>query len=180
MLASQNGKLSVLMVAAKRTAVPLGPVTTDLWTYEVCSLPAPGANACPTGAGQAGLGGVRLALQPGDKLSVRLVNNLPTVPDADHIADNPYLIDNPTNLHTHGLIVEPHRAVGPSDAYGDYVFVEVTNPANKAVPPGVASVTPVHPGLDVAEGLAQYEYDIGSNHPTGVFWFPPAHAWPGA
>jgi len=151
---SEKGKLSVLMIAAKRPAVKLGPVTTDLWTYEVCKLPSPGANACPAGTSQSGLGGVRLALQTGDKLSIRLVNNLPTVPDADHVADNPYLIDNPTNLHTHGLIVEPHRAVGAADTYGDYAFVEVTNPANKAVPPGVASVTPVHPGLDVADSAA--------------------------
>ncbi len=171
--ASQDGSLSVLMIAAKRPAVRLGPVTTDLWTYEVCYLPEPGANACPAGAGQSGLGGVRLALQTGDKLSVRLVNKLPIVPDADHIIDNPYLIDNPTNLHTHGLIVEPHRAVGPKDTYGDYVFVETTNPANKALPPGVASVTPVHPGLDVAEGAVEYRYQIDAAHPAGLFWFHP-------
>ena len=171
--ASQNGELSILMIAGKRPAVQLGPVTTDLWTYEVCRLPAPNANVCPPGTGQAGLAGVRLALQPGDKLSVRLVNNLPTVPGADHIADNPYLINNPTNLHTHGLIVEPHRAVGSSDTFGDYSFVETTNPANNAVPPNVASVTPVHPGLDVAEGASQYIYNIDTTHPAGLFWFHP-------
>ena len=175
--ASQSGTLAVLMVAAKRPSVavstPLGTVTTDLWTYEVCYLPAPGANACPAGQGQSGLGGVRLALQPGDTLRVRLVNNLPTVPDADHIADNPYLINNPTNLHTHGLIVEPHRAVGPSDTYGDYVFTQVINPANQAVPPGVAAVTPVHPGLDLAQGAAEYMYSIEPTHPPGLFWFHP-------
>ena len=175
--ASQSGPLAVLMVAAKRPSVaistPLGTVTSDLWTYEVCYLPAPGANACPAGQGQSGLGGVRLALQPGDTLRVRLVNNLPIVPDADHIADNPYLINNPTNLHTHGLIVEPHRAVGPSDTYGDYVFTQVINPANQAVPPGVAAVTPVHPGLDLAQGAAEYLYDIEPTHPPGLFWFHP-------
>jgi len=56
--ASQSGTLAVLMVAAKRPSVaistPLGTVTTDLWTYEVCYLPAPGANACPAGQGQSG------------------------------------------------------------------------------------------------------------------------------
>jgi L-ascorbate oxidase len=175
--ASQNGLLSVLMVAAQRTAVPiatpLGTVTTDLWTYEVCNLPYAGANACPAGSGKSGLGGVRLQLQPGDKMKIRLVNQLPIVPDADHIADNPYLINNPTNLHTHGLIVDPHRAVGPSDTYGDYVFVQINNPANQAVPPGVASVTPVHPGLDVATGAAEYAYNIDATHPPGLFWFHP-------
>ena len=86
-------------------------------------MPAPTGSAHP-------LGGVRLQLNPGDTLKIRLVNKLPPNPDAKHIADNPLLIGNPTNLHTHGLIVEPHRAEGPNDPYGDYVFVELRNPAN--------------------------------------------------
>ncbi len=175
--ASQNGALSVLMIAAKRTAVPvstpLGTITTDLWTYEVCNLPAPGANACPAGTSHSDLGGVRLALNPGDTLRVRLVNKLPTVTDANHVADDPYLINNPTNLHTHGLIVEPHRAVGPADTFGDYVFALVTNPDNNAVPPGVAAVTPVHPGIDVVKGAAEYVYNIDATHPPGLMWFHP-------
>ena len=174
---SVNGKLSVLMIAAKRTAVPLttplGTVTTDLWTYEVCNLPTAGANACPAGTSQSGLGGVRLALQPGDELRVRLVNNLPTVTDASNIGANPYLINNPTNLHTHGLIVEPHRAVGPADTYGDYVLLQVINPANQAVPAGVKAVTPVHPGLDLVQGAAEYKYLIDATHPPGLMWFHP-------
>lgn len=176
-LSSTNGLLSVLLIAAKRPDVPietpLGTVITNLWTYEVCHLPVPGANACPAGTGRSGLGGTRLALQPGDTLRVRLVNKLPIVTDADHIADDPYLINNPTNLHTHGLIVEPHRAVGPADSFGDYVFVEVTNPANKAVPPGVAAVSPVMPGIDLAQGAAEYEYHIDATHPPGLMWYHP-------
>jgi L-ascorbate oxidase len=165
--ASQGGTLSLLMVAAARHAVPLGPVTSDLWTYEVCNLPAPGANACPPGKGQSGLGGVRLQLQPGDKLRVRLVNNLPVVTDSDHASENPSLANNPTSFHTHGLIVEPHRAVGPTDTYGDYVFLELTNPANPPV--GAAS----HPGLDIAEGVVQYQISIDATHPPGLYWFHP-------
>ena len=69
-------------------------------------MPVPSGSAHP-------LGGVRLQLNPGDTLKIRLVNKLPPNPDAKHIADNPMLIGNPTNLHTHGLIVEPHRAEGP-------------------------------------------------------------------
>lgn len=156
------------MIAGKRSRVPVGPVTTDLWTYEVCRLPAPGAIDCPSGAGQAGLGGVRLALQPGDTLRVRLVNKLPalTGQDADHIADHPALAGNPTNLHTHGLIVEPHRAVGPSDTYGDYVFLELRNPENRT-PAGT------HPGTDVVSKAVEYLYKIEGIHPTGLFWFHP-------
>ena len=132
--ASANGSLSVLMIAAERPGMSLGPVKTNLWTYEVCPLPSLTATACPAGIGQSGLGGVRLAVQPGDKLRIRLVNRLPVVSGADHIADNCYLANNPTNLHTHGMIVEPHRAVGSSDTYGDYVFLELDNPANFPCP----------------------------------------------
>ena len=171
--ASANGTLSVLMIAAKRTGVTLGPVTTNLWTYEVCRLPAPDATACPAGAGQAGLSGVRLALQPGDTLRIRLVNKLPTDTGADHIADNCYLVNNPTNLHTHGLIVEPHRAVGPSDTYGDYVFLEIDNPANTTVLPGCTPGSHVHPGSDLAQGAVNYLDKIEATHPPGLFWFHP-------
>ncbi len=164
MFASQNGSLSVLMVAAKRPGVLVGTVTTDLWTYEICRLPAPGAEACPAGAGYAGLGGVRLSLQPGDTLRVRLVNRLPAL--AQDSADHPALAGNPTNLHTHGLIVEPHRAVGPSDTYGDYVFLELRNPANPT-PAGT------HPGTDVVSNAVEYLYKIEATHPTGLFWFHP-------
>ena len=166
---SEHGSLSVLMIAAKRPNVAIGSLRTDLWTYEVCRLAQPGANACPPGTGQAGLGGVRLALQPGDTLRVRLVNKLPPLApgDADHIADHATLAGNPTNLHTHGLIVEPHRAVGPADTYGDYVFLELRNPVNP-IPPA-----PPHPGVDVATGAVEYLYKIEATHPTGLFWFHP-------
>ena len=104
-------------------------VSTTAWVYEVCPRTTPLQNACPAGSAHP-LGGVRLQLNPGDTLKIRLVNKLPPIPEAKHIADHPTLIGNPTNLHTHGLIVEPHRAEGPNDPYGDYVYMEVRNPAN--------------------------------------------------
>ena len=167
--ASKNGRLAILMIAAKRPHVTIGATTTDLWTYEVCPLPAPGAGACPAGTGQSGLGGVRLALQPGDTLTIRLVNKLPPLApeDADHIADHASLAGNPTNLHTHGLIVEPHKSVGPADPYGDYVFLEIRNGKNP-IPPGEP-----HPGIDVAKDAAEYLYTIDKTHPPGLFWFHP-------
>jgi hypothetical protein len=42
--------------------------------------------------------GVRLQLNPGDTPTIRLVNKLPPIPEAKHIADIPTLIGNPTNL----------------------------------------------------------------------------------
>lgn len=176
--ASANGSLSVLMIAAERQGLLLGPVKTNAWTYEVCPLPSATATACPAGTGQAGLGGVRLEVQPGDKLRVRLVNKLPVVLDADHIADNCYLANNPTNLHTHGMIVEPHRAVGPSDTYGDYVFLELDNPANTVqIPLPGGGKCPLagqaHPGDDLASLAANYLYVVEASHPSGLNWFHP-------
>ena len=73
--------------------------------------------------------GPTLRLRPGDELSVRLVNGL----------------NQPTNLHVHGLHVSPQ-------ADGDNVFI--------AVPPGQ--------GFD-------YRYRLPSDHPPGVYWYHPHH-----
>ncbi len=127
--ASQRGALDLVLVAGAVPTTIVSGVSANAWVYEVCPRTSPMQNACPTGSAHP-LGGVRLQLSPGDTLKIRLVNKLPPNPDAKHIADNPTLIGNPTNLHTHGLIVEPHRAEGPSDPYGDYVFLELRNPAN--------------------------------------------------
>ena len=47
----------------------------------------------------------------------------------------------------HGLVVEPHKSVGPADPYGDYVFLEIRNGKNP-IPPGEP-----HPGIDVARRM---------------------------
>lgn len=92
------------MVPAKRSAVTLGGVITDLYTFEICrtaTAPTVNDNACPS-PGYTGLSGTRLALDPGDALNIRLVNKLPAAnaPDTPHIADQPLLVNNPTNVHT--------------------------------------------------------------------------------
>ena len=172
---SQRGALDLVMVAGAVPTTITSSVTTNAWVYEVCPRTSPMQNACPTGSAHP-LGGVRLQLNPGDTLKIRLVNKLPPIPDAKHVADNPMLIGNPTNLHTHGLIVEPHRAEGPSDPYGDYVFVELRNPANP-IPsaPAMAGghAAHGHPDMDVAYGAIDYAIQIPANHPSGHFWFHP-------
>lgn len=54
-------------------------------------------------------------------------------------------LDAPTNLHTHGLVVSPEGA-------SDNVFVMID------------------PG-----GTHEYEYQLGPDHPPGVFWYHPHH-----
>ena len=130
-------------------------------------------------------------MERNDTLRIRLVNQLPAVPDAKHCPENPDLAGNPTNLHTHGLIVEPHRSTGGTDPYGDYVFVEIRNPTNptactppkpagagaQAAPPGAThghagGPGGVHPDMDVAEGAVEYAINL-VKHPPGLFWFHP-------
>jgi len=73
--------------------------------------------------------GPTLRLRPGDVLRVQLVNRL----------------DQPTNLHTHGLHVSPH-------GNGDNPFVTI------------------RPGDSF-----DYTFHIPANHPAGTFWYHPHH-----
>ena len=75
------------------------------------------------------LPGPTLVVRPGDTLAVTMTNQL----------------DDPTNLHTHGLHVSP-------EGYGDNVFRRID-----------------------AGGTAEYRYEIPLDHPPGVFWYHPHH-----
>ena len=212
-LESSHGSLRVLVVARQQRlgSLPGKPVG---WVYEVCrDGPADGPRRrCPA----AGLtreqlttcpgpedppvspyGGVRIQLEPGDDFRVRLVNCLPKV-----ARDQPYpgefrhvgaegdtlLQYNPTNLHTHGLLIEPRCATGPDDPYGDWIFVLAIDPRN-AFPPelvGRHSCQPTGPGVDRAgrghhsaswditpDGVVSYRFRIPSDHPAGLYWIHP-------
>ncbi len=71
--------------------------------------------------------GPTLHLHPGDRMKVRLINGL----------------EEPTNLHTHGLRVSP-------DDHGDNPFLTIR--------PGQAF---------------DYEFELPDDHPAGVFWYHP-------
>ena len=73
------------------------------------------------------LPGPTLLVRPGDTLAVTLANRL----------------NDPTNLHTHGLHVSP-------DGSSDNVF--------RRIDPGTT---------------AEYRYEIPRDHPPGVFWYHP-------
>lgn len=73
--------------------------------------------------------GPTLRLRPGDELAIRLVNSL----------------DEPTDLHVHGLHVSPA-------ANSDNVFV--------AVGPGESF---------------DYSYRLPPDHPPGAYWYHPHH-----
>lgn len=177
-LASENGVLDVLMVAkaAPVTTLSLSSTSTASavhptgWVYEICKRPLNGVDSCPqSGSAPNYYGGTLLKLQKGDLLKVHLVNRLPPALEAKH-ADDPgeqFLTLNPTNIHTHGLLVAPRSPSDDNPTYGDYVFVLTFNKDN-----GVPVASP-HMHSDVRMDFTDYEIKIPKDHPSGLFWFHP-------
>jgi len=167
---SVNGVLDILMEARVSTTTQLAGFQPQAWVYQVCQRSAAVNNTCPDDSHTfAPYGGVRLQLQAGDHLKIRLVNRLPPAPDdAEHANDDPgMLAANPTNLHTHGMIVEPRRAGNGDSTYGDYVYV-LGYPAGLTPP-----LYTQHPGLDYTDQPIDYDIYVPPNHPSGIFWFHP-------
>ncbi len=107
-LRSQNGVLRAELVVSQ-TEVEVAGTTARMLTYNG-SVPGP-----------------TWLVRPGDRLEVRLVNNL----------------DEPTNLHTHGLAVSP-------EGDGDNPFLSIG-----------------------AGESFDYRFELPKDHPTGVFWYHP-------
>ncbi len=180
---SDRGVLDMLIVAHEAPVAMFSPFRTTGWVYEVCARPSRG-DQCPKGSFSSNeYGGSRLQVEPGDTLRIRLVNQLPifTLPiDPDSVINPNAPMDerargrslNPTSLHTHGLLVSPHYAsprpggpwVGP---WGDNAFARVFNSANGQASPADGMMGPiVYDQID-------YQYDIPTSHPSGLFWFHP-------
>ncbi|MFZ9853947.1 MAG: multicopper oxidase domain-containing protein [Limisphaerales bacterium] len=94
---------------------------TYAWTIHT------GASSTGASSGD-GPQGPTLAVQPGDRLRIRLKNNLP---------------DQPTNLHTHGLVISP-------SGNADNVLL--------SIPPGMSNL---------------HEYEIPSDTEPGISWYHP-------
>ena len=160
-----------LLIVAKPEPVNLSPFRFTGWVYDICRRPAHGNNCPPSTVSH--YGGTRLQVEKGDKLKIRLVNQLPRAINSKHQYDPgfEYLLLNPTNLHTHGMLVSPHFPTVANPTYGDNVFVFTLNRANGPPPAG----SYLH-GLDLRYGYTDYEIDIPRSHPSGLFWFHP-HAY---
>ncbi len=164
---SSNGALD-LLITAKPKPITLDIFSPTAWVYEVCYRSVATNNTCPADSRTASeYGGMRLQLQPGDHLKIRFINQLPPAPpDAEHVQEMPEMLkDNPTNLHTHGLIVEPRQATPSNPTYGDYVYV-LSYPNGKLP-------TVQMPGLDYTDQPLDYDIYVPSNHPSGLFWIHP-------
>jgi FtsP/CotA-like multicopper oxidase with cupredoxin domain len=166
-LRGSNGVLDILMVARPDT-LPMGPFVATDWVYDICSRPMNGDLACPSSLPNL-YGGTRLQLNQGDTLKVRLVNKLPPAPEAKHRAEPgmQYLGLNPTNLHTHGMLVSAHYPTINDKTYGDNVFVLTLNSANGRPAAGQ------HIHSDVRNDVTDYRIRIPKNHPSGLYWFHP-------
>ena len=179
--ASAKGVLDLLMIAkpAPIPSVSFTPpgggavIHPTGWFYEICPRSTANGNQCPSGAATAAsYGGVRLALQQGDTLKIRLVNKLPQLDPikVTHSQDpgDGNLPLNPTNLHTHGLLVEARAPTLRDPTFGDYVFVQNFNSAN-----GTPIPQATHQHGSIKMDVVDYRIDIPANHPSGLFWFHP-------
>ena len=121
------------------------------------------ANKCPVSLraygynnNQPSYAGPTLVVKGGDKLRIRLINQLPFNPPAAPNDPLLYMKPNTTNLHTHGLHVFPGAYQDSNtQEYGDYV---VDSNSGGVVPQGDSR---------------QYVYDIPKNHPAGPFYYHP-------
>jgi L-ascorbate oxidase len=180
-LSAASSTLDVLMVA-RPAAVPAFGATTQGWVYDVCLRTSTTATSCPTSIANP-YGGSRLQVKAGDLLKIRLVNKLPalSLADADHLSDkgSPLLMDtNPTNIHTHGLLVSPRGATSSDPTFGDNVFVLTANSTTLAnlSPADLAariSESDTHFHAQTKLGYTDYTIQIPVGHPSGIYWIHP-------
>jgi L-ascorbate oxidase len=175
--ASSRGVLDLLIVVLPQPVpsisyVPLsGPAINPTgWVYQICPRASANGNQCPAGSPTTSYyGGIRLALQKGDQLKFRLVNQLPAIDPVTlaNAQDGSNLPKNPTNIHTHGMVVQARAPTLSNPTFGDDIFVEIYNRAN-----GLPVPDPHSHGAVVID-YADYQIDVPSNHPSGLFWFHP-------
>ncbi|MDD5411117.1 MAG: multicopper oxidase domain-containing protein [Methylobacter sp.] len=170
---SKDSKTLDLLMIAKPAVVDAFPGVTG-WAYEICERKYSTGDSCMTGkSNQNPYGGARLQLNAGDTLKVHFVNKLPKIPESKHKEEpgEQFLAQNPTNIHTHGMLVSPSFP-SPSEKspkYGDNIFVLTFNSANGA--PDIASSTHLHG--DVRTDSTDYQITLPAHHPSGLYWFHP-------
>jgi len=188
--ASRKGVLDILMIAKAKPVdainfMPPGastPIHPTGWVYEICYRNLALNNRClPSKSTSSEFGGIRLALQPGDTLKIRLVNKLPTQdPNKVWHYWNSELVEptpdpngvnlplTPTNLHTHGLVVQARAGTNTDPTWGDNIYVDIYNPANGQPVPQM-----MDHGEVVTSGVLDYVIKIPPNEPSGADWFHP-------
>jgi FtsP/CotA-like multicopper oxidase with cupredoxin domain len=164
------GILDLLMIA-KPTAIKAIPYVTG-WAYEICERKNSIGDTCIPGKSNANpYGGARLQLNAGDTLKVHFINKLPAITDSDNseAEGEQFLALNPTNIHTHGMLVSPSTPSDSTKPYGDNIFVLTFNSANGK--PNLDSSFHIHGAVNT--DWTDYQITLPAHHPSGLFWFHP-------
>ena len=162
-----------LLMVAKPAPIDAVPKVTG-WVYEFCERRFSIGDNCMAGTSNLNpYGGARLQLNQGDTLKIHLVNKLPQITGLSDITDpgEQFLLQNPTNIHTHGMLVSPDYPTNANNnpRFGDSIFVLTFNPNNGA--PDITTATHIHG--DISTGATDYQYTIPAHHPSGLFWIHP-------
>ena len=166
MFASSHGVLDLLIVVLPQPvpSIPYVPpgggvINPVGWVYQICPrASAIPINQCPAGSPTVSYyGGIRLALQKGDQLKFRLVNRLPPINPVTmaNLQDGINLPKNPTNIHTHGMVVQARAPTLSDPTFGDDIFVDIYSPAN-----GIPTPDPSHQHGSVVMDYADYRIDV--------------------
>jgi L-ascorbate oxidase len=178
--ASSNGVLDILMIARPKTIPSISfspPGRAEQSIRRAGFMKSVSGHRMQTVAREgpgtvADYGGVRLALQPGDTLKIRMINKLPSInPEKLRHVTEPGQANlklNPTNLHTHGLLTPARAATKGDPTFGDFPFVSIYNSAN-----GYPVPQTTHQHGPIIMDSVDYTIPIPQNHPTGLFWFHP-------
>jgi L-ascorbate oxidase len=171
--ADSSGDVSLTILAGEVSdAVDFGDgYKAKPWAYHICKGSSQ-SQTCPDGMpSSTDFAGSLLMLRKDSHFKVTLVNLLPPSESAD-----PSLISNPTNLHTHGLLVSATPPAPGESAYSDYIFVlgyprGKMPPKNHAMSHGASVPNAVK--LEVTDDPIKYDILIPKKHPSGLFWFHP-------
>lgn len=108
-----------------------------------------------------------MVVDPGGRLDVHLINDLPALHDDCTEDPNRFHGLNTTNLHTHGLHVSPTvDSTGQFDA--DNVFLSVV-PKGQMVACAEVCGEPVEKHFRWHE--TRFRFELPATHPSGTFWY---------
>ncbi|ABS66339.1 multicopper oxidase type 2 [Xanthobacter versatilis] len=189
---STGGRLDLRLRAVQRRVI-IDKQPIDTLVYETCKINWARRNATinspalPSKCSTNLYGGPRLKLEQGDVLRIQLVNDLPKLHyDKSETLPAALDIDEPTNIHTHGLVVRPYAphdrvSTDPANgAFGDYPFVTVMPKGGCG--PGGGHIHHLATA-DTRCRVVDYEIRVPGRpgessveqgqHPSGIFWLHP-------
>ncbi len=107
--------------------------------------------------------GPTLNVLPGESLEVNLINSLDAQTPEEFCPPNmnQYHASNSTNLHTHGLHVDPYKATDGRDS--DNIFLTLV--------PGGQEIPEACNMGEIRKVSTAYNFELPEDHPSGTFWY---------